>query len=97
MNGSPAPASQKLGAKLGRSDDLQAGPGDQPRGALVKWPATTAALRSQAELRPHPRGWRAIRDIFYFQLPIADFDWHQHLSRNGRKQLAIGNRNLAIL
>jgi hypothetical protein len=50
MNGSPAPASQKLGAKLGRSDDLQAGPGDQPRGALVKWPATTAALRSQAEL-----------------------------------------------
>ena len=49
MNGSPAPASQKLGAKLGRSDVLARGPGDQPKGALVKWPATTAALRSPAE------------------------------------------------
>ena len=31
MNGWPAPASQKLGAKLGRSDVLAKGPGDQPR------------------------------------------------------------------
>jgi hypothetical protein len=52
MNGSPAPASQKLGAKLGRSDVLARGPGDQPKGALVKWPATTAALRSPAEYTP---------------------------------------------
>jgi hypothetical protein len=33
MNGWPAPVSQKLGAKLGRSDVLTKGPGDQPKGA----------------------------------------------------------------
>jgi hypothetical protein len=32
MNGSPAPASQELGAKLGRSDVLAKRPGDQLRG-----------------------------------------------------------------
>jgi len=30
----------------------EAGPGSQPTGALVTWPATTAALRSQAEFKP---------------------------------------------
>src|SRR5438132_9598943 len=84
----------KLGAKLGRSDELASRPGDQPTGALVKWPATTAALRSQAEFEKSRRGRRAIRNIFDFQLPIADWTSQSAVALKMKK--AIGNRQLEI-
>jgi len=34
MNGSPAPASQKLGAKLGRSDDFRSRAGRSAEGSV---------------------------------------------------------------
>ncbi len=73
---------------------FQSRAGRSAEGSVSNVASNTAALRSQAEFKPR-RGWRAIRRIFDFQLAILI--WHQHLSSNGRKQLAIGNRNLAML
>lgn len=70
------PGVTKLGANLGRSDDFQAGSGNQPDGSDLERGQQQArdfaprlSLKKVAALRSS-RGWRAIRGVFDFQLPI---------------------------